>query len=181
MSKLLILTVCYGNIHRSVVAERSLQQALDVHELSHQVSVMSRGLQGFRNEPLPKGRNIVDYPEVWASVQPVAIELGLDLCHHRARPLDEDIVARASLILAMDTRVMWEHPLSITKVFPQYAYKALLYSELAGVAESMTDAFEDRSTSIIEFTRRIHEIAHCHIHRAVELARALNRSKSAQS
>lgn len=177
MTELLILTVCYGNIHRSVVAEQSLRQALDASGLSDEISVTSRGLQGFRDEPLPKGRNIVDYPEIWARVQPVTTELGLNLCNHHARPLDEDIVARASLILAMDVRVMSEHPLSIMKAFPQHARKVRLYSELAGTRVSMADAFEDQSISIAEVTRHIHEIAHRNIHRAVKLARTLNRSK----
>ncbi len=176
MRKPLILTVCYGNIHRSVVAEQSLRQALQVNGLSEEVIVTSRGLQGFHGESPPKGRNIGDYPEQWSNVQSVAMELELDLCNHVARPLDNNIVSQASLILAMDVEVMSERASSVTKVFPEHSYKVKLFGALTGESTSIADAFEIQTISIGETTRLIHEIAHRYVHQAVEWARLFHKT-----
>lgn len=180
MKKLLILTVCYGNIHRSVVAEQSLRQALQINGLSDEVIVTSRGLQGFHEEPPPEGRNIGDYLEQWLSVQPVAMELGLDLCNHHWRSLDHDVVSQASLILAMDVGVMSERESSILKVFPEYEHKVKLFGELAGEKTSIIDVFENQTVSIADTTRLIHEIAHRNIHQAMEWVRLFSNYKKGE-
>ena len=86
-----IVTVCTGNICRSPMAEYALRQAAAEAGLRQQVSVESVGTSGW---------------EVGNPVDPRAGQLlrshGIDPSAHRARAMDQEILTRSDLILALD-------------------------------------------------------------------------------
>lgn len=83
-----ILLVCTGNTCRSPMAEVLLRHALDEAKVEG-VTVSSAGTGAFGGEPASEGSYLV------------ALENGLDLAAHRARPVTREMVAESDLILAM--------------------------------------------------------------------------------
>ena len=83
-----ILLVCTGNTCRSPMAEVLLRRALELAKVEG-VSVGSAGTGAFGGEPASEGSYLV------------ALENGLDLAGHRARPVTRELVAESDLILAM--------------------------------------------------------------------------------
>lgn len=175
MKSSLVLTVCLGNIHRSVVAEYALRQALQMAGLAEEILVTSRGILGMPGLPAPSRKNIQDYPDKWPYVESTLNRLGLNVSTHQTRPLDHDIVSRSSLILAMDRKILIDHPCSIVRVFPAYAWKARLFSEIDGTASDIDDCDEVQEGDFHRrVTEHIHELVHRRVHHIVELARLLN-------
>lgn len=93
MSPRLIGFICYGNICRSPFAERYAAQRLDAFDLGDQVYVDSAGIGAVSGQPSTK-------PAVQA-----ARELGVDLAPHRAKRVDELVLAPDALLVAMDRLV----------------------------------------------------------------------------
>ena len=179
MESILIVSVCNGGIHRSVVAEYSLRQALQEQGLSDGVNVVSRGIAGMPGVPAPRGKNMLDYPKEWSLTAPVLNELRLDVSDHRARPLDLETVRQASLILTMDRRVLIEHPGSVVHAFPSWAYKARLFTELDGSATDVHDCYGADDPAVFrQVTEYIHGIAHRRLEFIVTLARLLQGKSS---
>lgn len=87
-----LLFVCSGNTCRSPMAEAIAQEELRRRDWSH-VTVASAGTAAHAGVPagVPASANAVE----------VAAEHGLELAHHRARPLTPDLIGWADLILAM--------------------------------------------------------------------------------
>lgn len=83
-----ILLVCTGNTCRSPLAEVLLRRALEEAKVDG-VTVSSAGTGAFGGEPASEGSYLV------------ALENGLDLAAHRARPVTRELVAESDLILAM--------------------------------------------------------------------------------
>jgi len=83
-----ILFVCSGNTCRSPMAAALLRRALDQHGPDG-MTVGSAGTGAVAGTPASEGAYLV------------ALEAGLDLSAHRARPLTADLVRQADLILAM--------------------------------------------------------------------------------
>ncbi len=83
-----ILVVCVGNICRSPMAEALLRDALRGQE---EITVESAGLGALVGHPADK--HAVD----------LMSEQGIDITAHRARQLHPDMVAKADLILVMET------------------------------------------------------------------------------
>ncbi|MDF1501492.1 low molecular weight protein arginine phosphatase [Roseisolibacter sp. H3M3-2] len=94
-----ILFVCTGNTCRSAMAEGIARRVVGERGLTD-VVVESAGTGA---NPFPPG---VPMPEFGASDGAilVAMEHGLDLAEHRARPLSREMVDSADLILAMGDR-----------------------------------------------------------------------------
>jgi protein-tyrosine-phosphatase len=94
-----ILFVCTGNTCRSAMAEGIARQVAAERALPD-VLIASAGTGA---NPFPPG---VPMPEFGASDGAilVALEHGLDLATHRARPLTREMVESADLILAMGDR-----------------------------------------------------------------------------
>lgn len=80
-----ITTVCTGNICRSPFAESSLRRRLDAWG----VFVTSAGTEA------ADGRRVPD------DALAVATDHGLDLSHHRSRPLTEAAITRSNLVLGL--------------------------------------------------------------------------------
>jgi protein-tyrosine-phosphatase len=83
-----ILLVCTGNTCRSPMAEVLLRRALAEAGVEG-VEVSSAGTGAFGGEPASEGSYLV------------ALENGLDLTAHRARPVTRELLAGTDLVLAM--------------------------------------------------------------------------------
>lgn len=83
-----VLVVCSGNTCRSPLAEALLTSALARAGVEG-ISVRSAGTAAVAGAPASEGSYLV------------ALEHGLDLSAHQARPLTPEMVQRASLILTM--------------------------------------------------------------------------------
>jgi len=131
MEKKTVLVVCNGNIHRSVIAEICLNQELEVENSGMDIRCISRGIE-MRSEK----RNMMNFPEEWALTKPVLEKLGITVSPNRkAQQIDLSSVEKASVILAMDRRVLrilWEK-------FPSHTFKMRLFSELVGKCEDIVD------------------------------------------
>lgn len=133
-----VLVVCSGNIHRSVIAEHCLRKALEQYE--GQFVVVSRGIQGTCGTRPPKGRNLRDYPKEWSCTKTVLDELGLVIpVEQQAMPVDLATVQSAAVILAMDRGVLLDRPNSLVRQFPQCGHKMRLFMELSGRPEDVPD------------------------------------------
>lgn len=86
-----ILVVCTGNTCRSPLGEALLRAVAD--ERGHNgLEVRSAGTSAMDGAPASEGSYLV------------ALEHGLDLSAHRARPLTRDLVQQADLVLTMSRR-----------------------------------------------------------------------------
>ena len=109
------LFVCFGNIMRSALAEFLMQQELSVAGLQQQVRVMSAGVHA------TAGR------EAHAWAQEAAVELGISLAQHRAKPLTSEMVEQADCILAMD----FQNKAELLTLYPQAQKKIFMLSAYA--------------------------------------------------
>ena len=86
----LILTICTGNVCRSPMAEKLLQDALAGKESPlNQIEIVSAGVAAGYGEP--------------ASTNSIAVlkKVKIDLGRHKSQPLTQDLIDRAFLILGM--------------------------------------------------------------------------------
>lgn len=140
--KRLILTVCNGNIHRSVIAEAVIRSGLMARNLGRSHDVMSRGIAGTCGTPAPTGGNIRDYPSEWRLTSLALEGTGTKIPARKvATPITRKVAERASLILAMDDSVLRQRPNSLYRQFPDLTGKMHLFSVLAGEATDIPDLF----------------------------------------
>ena len=128
-----ILFVCTGNTCRSAMAEGIARRVASERGLSD-LSIVSAGTGA---NPFPPGTPMPEFGASDGAIL-VAMEHGLDLATHRARPLSRDMVESADLILAMgDRHLARVHELG-------GGAKAHLLTEFASngaTAESIEDPF----------------------------------------
>ncbi len=142
MKPKIILVVCNGNIHRSVIAEHCLKRSLKRQELDKEFIVVSRGIQGTCGTKIPTGKNLYDYPMELSCTKPALDELGIVIPKEQEKiPIDLSVVESASVILAMEKGTLLERPNSLLKQFPRYSYKMRLFRELEGKNENVPDCF----------------------------------------
>jgi len=137
--KKLVVFVCNGNIHRSAVAEAYLKQVIKERELDNQLEVISRGLQGSAGTSPPRHSGPTEYPLEWSIQKPILKELGIDISEHVSRPIDHKIIEEASLIFAMDSKVLSGLPNSLLKQFPDHDRKIMLFGGLGGKGVDVPD------------------------------------------
>src|SRR3989344_5878715 len=75
----LILTVCKGNIHRSVLAEACISKYLQELGLEGSFKVASRGLQGTCGTAMPKFPNMRCYSLEYGYTEPILQELEIEM------------------------------------------------------------------------------------------------------
>jgi len=110
-----ILFVCTGNTCRSAMAEGIFKaMAENDPDMSGRFTAESAGLGADACEPA--SGNAVDVLER---------EWGIDISSHKARPLTEDMVSKADLILAMTRR----HKHMIVSMFPEHENKVYTLKE----------------------------------------------------
>lgn len=142
MQQKVILVVCNGNIHRSVIAEHCLKRSLKKYGIDEKFVVISRGTQGTCETNTPKGKNIYNYPMELSCTKPALDEIEIVIPkEQQTTPVDLVIVESASVILAMDRGTLSERLNSLLKQFPQYGYKMHLFRELEGKNEDVPDCF----------------------------------------
>ena len=150
-----IITVCNGNIHRSIIAQLCLNRELKNLGLAEILSVSSRSLQGTMGTPQPKYPNLPAYGLEWSLTKPCLDEIGVSLNPNQvATPIDEATVARAALILAMDRTVLYTKKrddgtlMGLIYQFPRYSAKMRLFMELVGKHEDVLDCFSSNNPAL---------------------------------
>ncbi|PIZ79490.1 MAG: hypothetical protein CO042_00465 [Parcubacteria group bacterium CG_4_9_14_0_2_um_filter_41_8] len=146
MEPRIILFVCNGNIHRSVVAEVRCRQALIELGLGESYIVISRGVQGSIDGSDPtKHRNLQDYP-VWTEVKLSLDDLGIDISGVNRTPITLGDVESADTIIVMSTDVLngskdiGDECLRVQ--FLQFFHKMHLFLELENSKEGIDDCGE---------------------------------------
>lgn len=150
----IILVVCSGNIHRSVIAERCINRALKRKGLDAKFVAVSRGVQTTSSLV---GKNLKDYRDEWLASNPILQEIGIDISDAKSTPVDLSIAEKASLIIAMDRGVLIDKINSLAKQFPEYGYKMRLFMELAGSTEDVADTYGSSDHGL---HRRVIELIH---------------------
>lgn len=138
--KKLILTVCNGNIHRSVIAALCIKKVLKMICLESEYEITSRGLQGSAGTDMPRFLNLKSYSTEWRLTMPILEEIGIEISSSQiATPITKDVVSNSSLILAMDRAVLCGLPHSLISQFPNFGFKMRLFREFAGSTDDITD------------------------------------------
>lgn len=136
----MILTVCKGNIHRSVIAALCIEKALKRLCIESEYEIISRGLQGSAGTDMPRFPNLISYPNEWSLTKPILEEIGIEIpAGQIATPITKEIISKSSLILAMDRAVLRVLPYSLINQFPNFGFKMRLFQELAGDTDDIAD------------------------------------------
>lgn len=104
----IILFVCFGNVHRSVLAEELSNAVLKQNGLDANYVAVSRGIQGYLDFEKPKHQNLMEYDIEWKLTQVALTELGVDVrlfLNKISTPIDAEIVGKSFVIVAMDQKV----------------------------------------------------------------------------
>lgn len=128
--KKLIVFICNGNIHRSVVAAESLKKILKSNEIAEKYLVSSYGLQGTNGTDLPKHKNLCEYPKEWKAAQPTLQNFGIDMRDHISQKITPIVMEKANVVIAMDDKVYSLANNSLIKQFPEYTSKVHRFAEL---------------------------------------------------
>jgi uncharacterized repeat protein (TIGR04076 family) len=164
MGEKVVLVVCNGNIHRSVIAEYCLKQALATRNLGEKLIVTSRGVQGTCGTNKLEYHNLRDYPQEWALSGPVLEELGIDISEDRGTPISLADVERAAVILAMDHKVLSDLPNSLLRQFSTYRDRMHLFLELEGRYEDVPDCYGlDNGELHRQTIELIHRVANANV------------------
>lgn len=128
--KKLIVFICNGNIHRSVIAAESLRKILKERKIGQNFSVASYGLQGTKGTGLPKHKHLSEYPKEWKAAKPTLQKFGIDISKHSFQKISGAVMKKASAVIAMDNKVYSTAKNSLMNQFPNYAEKTHRFSEL---------------------------------------------------
>ncbi|PIQ30980.1 MAG: hypothetical protein COW61_04565 [Candidatus Yonathbacteria bacterium CG17_big_fil_post_rev_8_21_14_2_50_46_19] len=126
----LIVFICNGNIHRSVIAAESLRKMLKNNKVSPKLSVTSYGLQGTKGTDLPKHKHLSEYPKEWKAAKPTLQNFDIDISKHSSQKITPTVMKKASVVIAMDDKVYSRAKNSLKKQFPDYKGKIHRFSEL---------------------------------------------------
>lgn len=140
--------------------------------------VLSRGIQGTMGTAAPKHPNLLFYGMECRHTQPCLREIGIEIpLNQKVTLIDEEIVRRASLILAMDENVLRTkrtpqgEPMSLLDQFPKYASKMHLFMELVGKQQDVQDCGDiDDADFHRQVVMSINEVAKTGIHAMIRLA-----------
>ena len=119
----LILFVCTGNTCRSAMAERLFLHLLQAHGDEERFRTASAGVWAHAGRP--------------AAAEAVALlaSQGLDLSQHRSRPLTQQLVDEADVLLVMERA----HLEDLTLRFSRTRGKTYLLSSVTGERKDLTD------------------------------------------
>ncbi|PIU10858.1 hypothetical protein COT27_00955 [Candidatus Kuenenbacteria bacterium CG08_land_8_20_14_0_20_37_23] len=178
MERKVVLTVCSGNIHRSVIAQLCLSRELVNIGREMEFTVLSRGIQGTMGTIAPKYPNLLFYEMERRHTQPCLEEIGIKMpSGQKAMLIDEQIVKQVSLILAMDQEVLRTKctpegvPMSLIDQFPGHISKMHLFMELVGRKEDVTDCGgKDDAALHQDVVMSINEVAKAGIHTMIQWA-----------
>lgn len=131
MKKKKVIFVCWGNIHRSPLAEEFLKYEISTRNLSDKINVRSYGLQGYKNNPRSQFKNFTLYPQYETS-RKFLTKKGVDFSKRSSRPINKSAVDTSDLIIAMDEKVLVDKQYGLKANFPSAKYKTILFSEISG-------------------------------------------------
>ena len=120
-----ILIVCTANICRSPMVGGILQQRFDREGLGERIDIRSAGIYGLKGERA--SRDGVD----------LLAQRDIDISNHVARSIGYDDVAEADLVIVMEEA----HRKAIFVRMPEFVYKVVLFSELAGQHDDVDDPY----------------------------------------
>lgn len=135
----LIVFVCTGNIHRSVIAAESLRKILKEKKVSPKFSIASYGLQGTKGTAVPRQKHLSEYPKEWEAAKPTLRKLNIDIRKHSFQKISASVMKKASVVIAMDDKVYSKAKNSLMKQFPEQACKIHRFSELTSLHKSVRD------------------------------------------
>lgn len=136
----IVLTVCKGNIHRSVIAAACIDKLLQERGLHSAIGVQSRGLQGSFGTTPPRFPSIRDYPDEWELTRPGLEHLGIEIpTDQTATSITKADVENADLILALDKAVMQTLLDHFGDEISSLQSKMMLFMELGGVSADVPD------------------------------------------
>lgn len=148
--KQLIVFVCNGNIHRSVIAAEYLSNIIRDLKVSAQYHVESYGLQGTMGTQPPLHKKLAEYPKEWSAAEPILHKFGIHIDHHSYQKITPAVVKKAAVIFAMDIKTYSTAPNSLTKQFPNAIHKIRNFSELTLGHTDIVDPVKNGS-------KRLHE------------------------
>jgi protein-tyrosine-phosphatase len=135
-NKKLIVSVCRGNIARSAVAEKIIENEFYQRGLVDKYLSTSRGIQGTSVDPQAvKFPNITYYEKHYEDSKPILHKLNIDLSSHISTPIDKNIAQEASILLAMDRKTKQ----ALLVLFPNQEKKVHLFSELINEDRDIVD------------------------------------------
>ena len=128
--KKIIVFICNGNIHRSVIAAECLKKIFKERRIGSKFLIESYGLQGTKGTDVQKHKRLSEYPKEWKAAKPTLQKLGIDISRHNFQKISASVMKRASVIIAMDNKVYSGAKNSLKKQFPKYIEKIHNFSEL---------------------------------------------------
>ncbi|MBL8031233.1 MAG: hypothetical protein JNK33_02840 [Candidatus Doudnabacteria bacterium] len=146
--KKLIVFVCNGNIHRSVIAAAFFTNILEELGLDTQYQVESYGLQGTLGTPPPLHKKLKEYPKEWSAAAPILHEFDINIDHHSYQKITPAVAQKAAVIIAMDTKTYSAAPNALLKQFPNAAQKIHSFSELTPGHKDITDPLTSGSQQL---------------------------------
>ncbi len=137
-----IVTVCWGNIFRSQLAEFLFNQEISHMGLANRFICVSRGIQGSASVPSPTFPIFYDYEEEYPLAKLVLTKYQLDITFQPYQPINEQIVIQANLVLAVDEKVLSYPQGGLLAQFPLFSSKMILLASLAGQTVGIKDPAE---------------------------------------
>lgn len=101
------------------------------------------------------------------------VHMGLDIAEHQARSLDDDLAARAALIITLDRGTA----LVVRARFPDAAARTFSLGELAGRARDIPDPFRMQIGAWMTYAREIESMLQAALPRIVELMPATTKDE----
>lgn len=171
--KKLILTVCWGNIQRSVFAQLCLTRELAKRGLEKEFFVLSCGIQGSCGTTPTMHHNLMGYEKDWVQSKPWLEKIGIEIPETQiSTPISRDIVDKATIILAMERKIMQDKDAGLLVQFPDVALKMMLFTELVGRTDDIPDCDGKEDNSLYErVILGIDMISRQGIDRLIELTR----------
>lgn len=140
----MILFICFGNVHRSLLAEHSANEEFTKNCFNREYYAISRGIQGALGYQKPKHSSLPEYTEQWSLTQPILNDLGIDTSFfslHKSTPVTLEDIEQAFVIIAMSSkeyRILLEY-------FSDHRQKIHLFSTLFDSQD-----IQDLAESVVE-------------------------------